>query len=50
MNITFEETEIIVVENQVREICVVSVQKDFIRSIPVQLTYMDGTALGKVET
>ena len=46
VNITIEPN-IVVNENEVKEVCVVAVQKDFTRSIPVQIMYMDGTATGR---
>ncbi len=46
VNITIEEANISVAENETREVCVVAIQKDFTRTIPVQIMYTDGTAIG----
>ena len=34
-------------ENELREVCVAAIQNDFTRSIPVQIMFTDGTAIGK---
>ena len=47
VNVTFEDLVIRVSENETREVCVVPIQKDFTRTIPIQISYMQGTAIGK---
>ena len=47
VNITLESTLINVRENETSEVCITAVQKDFTRTITVDIMYMDGTAIGK---
>ena len=48
VNITFLESDLLirVSENETREVCIVPIQKDFERSIPVHISFMDGSAIG----
>ena len=39
--------DIVVTEGEMREVCFSSLQEDFRRSIPIQIMYTNGTAIGK---
>lgn len=46
VNLTLEETDIVMGENERREICVVSLQAYFSHPIPITITYQSDTAMG----
>ena len=46
MNLTLEETDIVMGENERREICVVPLLEDFSRHIPIKVSYQQDTAMG----